>query len=386
VRVVGGKFAAAIIAVSILSCLHNGLSVVSLLLFLRKVLRFYLLAIILINSNIDDLSMRKINRLIVWLFVVQIPVAAVKLWFYGQGEQAIGTYAFRSGGNSTIIPLIAVSFLFPYYYLYRKSLYNILLGVGFLAFGVMGGKRGIAILMPLVVLFASWCVRRSLNRRGLSRKTSVIFLTSIVGSMLSVYLVSRLVPRLNPDREVWGTFSVAYSIDRLLERTSMSQDGLVTHRAAATKATVDSLRHRGMPAVLLGLGPGSVMKSIFDQYDTRYVKRVDDLGILYGITAFVWLAFQVGICGTVAWLGFLVYAFVLLSRIVKSETNTYWKAFHVGMMSFSFVALLISSAYNANLIIGDLTSFLYMVLLAFSMRRHALNLNLKRCNSLRTSH
>jgi len=370
-------YAAAIVAISVLSWVGSGLSLVSMLLFLRKVLRFYLLAVILVNSNIDELYMKRANRLMAWLFIIQIPTAVVKLFIYGQGESAIGTYAEGSGGNSTVMPMIAVSFLLPYHYMYRKRLATFILGLGFLAFGIIGGKRGIVVLVPLVILLSALCMRWNMGRR-LGRRSVTIFLAVIVGGLLAFYATCRAVPRLNPDRRVWGRFSASFAMQILRERLETEQEGGASHRISATVTAWRHVYKHGAGTVLLGRGPGSMMLSIFQRYDKRFAGTADGLKIRYGITGLSWLLLQAGILGAAAWLGFFIYSFFLVARIGKQETDPYWRAFHVGMMGFTLVTLLVSCIYNTSLLIGDCVAFVYMVLLAFSIKRRYLSIEAAR--------
>jgi len=370
---IGPVFPALVIAVSTLSWVGSDLSFMSMLLFLRKVLRFYLLAVVLVNSNIGETVMRKANRWLAWLFVLQIPTAAVKLSIYGQGEQAIGTYAASSGGNSTVIPMIAVSFLLPFHYMYRKRLATVLLGIGFLAFGIIGGKRGIVVLIPVVVLLSAVCMHWNMGRRMFGRRNFTVIFSVIVGGLLAFYATCRTVPRLNPDGRVWGRFSASFAMELLKERLETEQEGGASHRVSATATAWRHIYKGGTGTVLLGDGPGSRMKSIFQTYDKRYAGTDDGPNIRYGTTGLSWLMLQIGVLGAAVWLGFFVYALFAVSRNGRKEQDPYWRAFHVGMMGFTLVTLLVSCIYNTSLLFGDCVAFVYMVLLAFSIKRDQLN-------------
>ena len=378
-RFVEGRLVFLLILISMLSGLYNGTSFIgssfSLVLFLRKVLRFYLLMIILLNTDIDETMMKQINKLIAWLVIIQVPVAVVRLFIYGQGERAIGTYAYSSGGNSTTIPLIAVSFLLPFHHLYRKSIWNLLVGLGFLLFGIIGGKRGIVVLVPLMLLFTFWTMRRSIGKNVLSRRVVMAFMSVIMSAFLSFYVVARLVPRLNPDRKVWGRFDASHTVERVFSKVSGRRSGgASTGRLSSTRRAIAVMQEAGTERFLVGLGPGSMMKSIFTSFDTRYTAQLRRLRIEYGMTGLMWLTFQIGIIGAVIWLSFFGRMFFLTSRFARTEPEPYWRMFHMGMTNFSAVVLLISCGYNVGLIIGDLAALLYMVMLAFSFKRHELNL------------
>ena len=103
------------------SIVNKNLGIYSLL-SVRSIFRFYIFYIAIVNLPLEEMQLKKINYFLFWVFIIQIPVATVKLFFYGQGERAIGTYSMTDGSLSTIIPMIAISFLIGYYIFYKKNL------------------------------------------------------------------------------------------------------------------------------------------------------------------------------------------------------------------------------------------------------------------------
>lgn len=369
---VGQPYVWMVLAVCVLSMLVNGTDLLSLVLFLRILLRFYLLLVILINAAIDTPFMRRTNRLLSWLFLLQIPVAVIRLFYFGQGEWAIGTYAYHAGGNSTVIPMLAVAFLLPIHYLYRRSPRNLLIGVAFVAFGIIGGKRGIVILVPVALLIAAACLRWTVGRRAFSRVGILILIATAIGGWLSFYAVARMVPRLNPDGEVWGRFSAAYAVGKVAERIApeplRQKERLAQHRATATVIVWRHLHERGLTQVLIGEGPGSYLQSFISSRD-RQREKLARLGIGYGLTGLTWMMLQMGLVGALAWTGFYLSMFRLLLKHARREADPYWKAFLVGTMAFTGVAVTVNVIYNSVPLIDDLTSLVYMLLLAFAIKR-----------------
>jgi hypothetical protein len=367
IRFFGGPIVITFVLIAAVSLLLNNANTVNSLLFLRLIFRFYLLLIVLINLDYDETFMLKINKLIAWLFIIQIPTAVVKFFIFGQGERAIGTYAMYGGGPSTFLPLIAIGFLSSYYFLYRKSLTNLWLALGFIVFSTIGGKRAFVFFLPVVIFFIGASLRKRI--KGFFRYSLLV----VIGLLLTFYFVARLVPTLNPERQVWGTFSPIHIINYSTEYTTHeSEDHKAAGRVSATIAIYRYLTSQGIHTTLLGVGPGAFMKSMFSSFDSSYHKQDDKIGVEYGMTGLNWLALQVGYLGATVWLSFYIYAMWITFNYYRRETNTYWRAFQFGMSAFSFVVLLNSLAYNGGLINGDTFPLVYMVLLSFSIKRNAL--------------
>ena len=141
------------------SYLINRNSLIHGLLFLRLTFRYYLLFLAVINLDFNEKSMKLLNNILIFLFIIQIPTAVVKLFIYGQGEAAIGTYGTHGGGPSTVIPMIAVGFLFPFYFFYKPSKLYLFLAFSFIAFGIIGAKRAIILFVPITIVFLGWHMR-----------------------------------------------------------------------------------------------------------------------------------------------------------------------------------------------------------------------------------
>lgn len=339
------------------------------LLFLRQTLRFHLMLWILLTIPISDKTVLKTHRLLVWLFLLQIPTAIVKLFIFGQGERAIGTYAIRGGGNSTVIPMIAAGFIICFHYLYRQRKVSWLLLVLFLAFGLVGDKRAVILLVPITIAFSAWII---LGRRLEMKKVVGVVTISALFILVIVYGGVRLLPTLNPDHKVGGRFSWHYAVN-YIKNYSMGYSG-VRHlsygRVESTRRIHDHLQKRGAMSWLFGMGPGTFTKSSYGERDRDYMRgQLSNVGVKYGIMSLNFLALQVGYLGVFTWIGFFVYSYVVLRRKALRETDPYWKAYMASMVSLTFIAIFISIIYNNVFLEGDLIAMVYMMLLAFSLRR-----------------
>ena len=116
---------------------------------LRIILRFYLLYLALINLNLSDSELKKINNLIIFLFLIQLPAVAYKFSIYGVSERTIGTYALRGGGLTTMFPIIVISYCMSWYVLYKKSVWYLLISTSFIIWGIVGAKAALFYLYPV---------------------------------------------------------------------------------------------------------------------------------------------------------------------------------------------------------------------------------------------
>jgi hypothetical protein len=364
----GWQFVVLFLVATLVSLALNETPIRLAMLFLRQTLRFHLLLWVLLMLPIPEKTFLKINKLLVWLFLLQIPTAVVKLFIFGHGERAIGTYAIRVGGNSTVIPMIAAGFIICFHYLYRQRKVSWLLLLGFLVFGIVGDKRAVILLVPMTITFAAWAI---IGRRLAAGKVVRVVALSVVFLVTIVYSGVRLLPTLNPDHKVGGRFSLEYAVS-YIKNYSVGYSG-VRHlsygRVETTRRIHDHLQQRGAESWLFGMGPGTYTKSSFGQRDKHYMEdQLNMLGVSYGIMSFNFLALQVGYVGVVTWMGFLIYALVVLRRQSLRETDPYWKAFLMGMVTMSFAAFVISLTYNNVFMESDLIAMIYMMLLAFALR------------------
>jgi hypothetical protein len=377
IRLFGLVFVTAFVAVSLSSTyLINDTSTISLVLFLRQCLRFFLLLWILINLDLPERLMLKVHKLFIFLFLIQIPTAVIKLFLYGQGEQAIGTYAMSGGGNSIAIPMVAASFIICYHYFYKRSLSHWILIIAFFAFAVIGEKSAIFIFMPMTIIYAAIiCFRYKGHEAYFNRNRVAVLLSLLIITPTVFYISVRMIPGLNNENKIWGSFSLSYLVDYSLSyNKGVSGENLSYGRLETTDRIFQHLYYdRDSVNFLFGDGPGKYVKSSFpgyDMYDYKYALRL--LGISYGMTGLNYLAMQVGYIGAAIWISFFLYASLFLRQCAMHETEPYWQAYFKSMECVSFVVVLLSLTYNNVFLEDDLMSMSYMMLLAFAIRRNEL--------------
>jgi len=353
---VGGWIILAFLVVSLLSLYINKSGFVNLLLFLRLVLNSYLLFLAVINLDLEESKIKIFLNTLLALIVIQLPVAVIKLFIYGQGEQAIGTYDYHGGTLSTALPLIVIGFGFSYFLMYKKSFFFIGLVLGAVAFAIIGGKRGFIFFLPLILIFLSWYLKDNFKN---------LFRYAVVGGVvffIALYFALSFVPRLSPESG-GRSFDPGYAIDFATDYTTRELGGVSWGRTRTNINVFKDLADRGIIAFLFGTGPGSVMKTRFATFDTRE-KLMEEFNIGYGITGLSWIAINVGYLG-------MFFSFFLIFWIMRRctsyysiEKNPFWRSFGLGMIVFSFVMIIINFAY-APILLVDMIAIHYFLLSGF---------------------
>jgi hypothetical protein len=241
---------------------------------------------------------------------------------------------------------------------------NFWLSLGFIAFSIIGNKRGFIFYLPVILFFVGWQIRHQI--RGYFKYVA----WAILCLMLAFYLVPRILPSLNPEHKVWGEFDINHIVTYVTKYNTASERGKTTGRVSSTVTTYNYLAESDATVTFFGRGPGTVMKSFFEKYDRRYLSQMETLGIKYGMTGLNWLSLQVGYLGTVIWFCFYLYVYSRLKLFFENEYHPYWRAFNLGMLNFTVVALIMSLTYNIVLITHDTFSMVFFLLLAFAIKRN----------------
>lgn len=333
----GLPIALSFLFVSLFSLIANNSPVIPALLMLRILFRYYLLFLAIINLGFDEKSQKVIINILIFIFLVQLPLSVVKLFVHGQGETSLG---LSSHSVSTIFPLIAIGFLLSYYFVYRRRLSYLLAALGFVGFSIVGGKRAFIFFMPVLLIFLAWLLRKE----NFLRLRFIILV--ILFFSLSLYFVARLVPTLNPQRKIWGEFSLRHMVDYAISyETNVSLTGEPTGRISATVQTFKVLSRKNLSGYVFGYGPGTIIKSMFSGYDRRAAIR-SQFGIEYGINGLSWLGIQVGYVGTVIYMLIFYYLMKKCYCYYKKEKDPFWRSFALGMAGFSFILLFTSLVYT----------------------------------------
>jgi hypothetical protein len=360
IKTVGLRFVIVFFILVLGSQIFNDTGLVSALLMLRLLFRYYLLLLATINLDLSDKEMKRIFSVLVFIFVLQLPLSVIKLLLYGAGESPLGL-----GGHSlsTIVPLIAISFLYSFYFLHKKKTIYLVGMASFVGFSIIGGKRAFVFYLIVLVIFLTWIIRRYAKLNF-----AVIFLGAII-VLVSFYFAARLLPTLNPQNKIWGNFDLKYIINYALNyETNIRATGLSAGRVVTTANVFNNLNKNGFLHSILGFGPGIIIQSMFSGYDRSSILE-DRFGIAYGVNGLVWLGIQVGYLGLLA---FFLFLFSLLRAsylYFLNEHRSFWRPCALGIVGFSFSLLLTGMLYSPFFNNDSISAFYYCVMgLAFINR------------------
>ncbi len=296
-------------------------------LLFRYVILFYTLQVLPLRER----AVKNLIRFILILLVIQIPVAVVKLFLYGQGESAIGTYAVSGGLYSTILPLIGISLFFGLFYFLKRRTFYILVCIGFVAFGIIGGKRGILFLVPALMIY----LFLSLPRKTVSLRTRMVsYALLFVLLAMSVWAPLAFLNTLRDD-------PLGYAISY---ETATSRDQSIG-RVSTTINVFNTLASRPK-AFFFGFGPGSLLESYWSEYMGRIRRDVESFGFLYGITGFSWNAIEFGYLGAILFLLPIIHLYKINRRFLLKTEDAYWKALSFGLGGITAFSIVIHVVYG----------------------------------------
>lgn len=356
----GSSLAMVFLLSAIFSLFLNDSGLVPGLLMLRLLFRYYLLFLAVINLGLNEPPMKLTINIIVFVFLVQIPLSLVKLFKFGQGETSLG---LSSHSVTTIFPLVAIGYLGALYIFYKRNPTYILYMFAFVGFSIIGGKRAFIFFLPILLFYLAWVVRKNFVF-----KPSLIFLGILI-IFISLYFVARLIPTLNPQREIWGDFSLKHIVNYAVEyETGVTKTGVPIGRISATSEIFRSLKSKGFSGFVFGYGPGTIIKSMFSDYDRREAVK-SRFGIGYGLNGLSWLGIQVGYFGVFVYFYFFYLFFRKARAYLEIEQDPYWKSFALGMVGFNFIFIITSLVY-VPFFSHDAVAAFYFCLSGIIMLRH----------------
>lgn len=306
-----------LVFISIISGLNNDIDFFSIIYFIRDISLHYLYFLILINEN-DKRIFNRIYKVIVVLFLIQLPAALVKLFVIGVAEKVIGTISPLSGSLSTIIPAFVSIILLVTWFDKRKNIYIILI-IFYLGFGLIGGKRAVIFILP-IFLFIAYIFYLYLSEPGkkVSLLSKMLPLSLLV--LIIFYVTARINPTLNPGNKVWGSFDFNYVIN-------YTEDYSTTEKVR-TRGDVPRIEawayflalqsNKGIIPLLLGDGAGKLIISSYNE-NAGENPMVEYYNVFYGgRMGAMWLFLQIGLIGV-----FLYFAlfFKIIRYTLKNNSS-----------------------------------------------------------------
>jgi len=314
---------------------------------LRLTLRFFIFYVALINLGLTDSQLKKINTLLFILFIIQLPASAIKFYFYGVSEMTMGTYTVRGGGLTTIIPIIALGYLAGYYVFHKPRSVYLLLGVGFIAYGIVGAKAALFFLLPVTFFGLYYLIYIRGKRVNVAGHLPMIAIIVVLSIVVGATII-KFNKRLNSEREVGGSIDLSYALKYSREYprgANYYNPEFASGRFSTTMLTFDTVWEGGLPHIFFGYGPGSLTGSVLSKRPSidRNIFRISGS---YGKTGMVFILTEYGLFGLIA-LGLMFCMFAHMCwQWYNHEKEPYWKAFAVGSLVFSLLNVFIFFAYN----------------------------------------
>lgn len=333
---------------------------------LRLLYRFYIFYLAITFLELSDEDFKIINLFIAFLFLIQIPVVAIKFLLRGIRETTTGLYSTGDGSLTTYIPIVVIFYAASYYLLYRKKVSYVITIFGFVFVAIAGAKRAVFYLFPIQFMAIYYFIYF---------KNKSIPFTKKIGGFVAIFAIILVMSSLilslnrsfNPEGEVGGSIDPGYAL-RYTERYNMGVDGYgnTYGRLSTTIRTIELLWDSGPLQLLFGSGPGLKTRTFLDDKadKKRFKELKEEEMISYGQTAMTKIAAEYGILGVFSYLLILIPAAVMCLKYVRYENDPYWKAFAAGSVGFSFSMLIFFFIYNASSIWGDTLPALYFYAMA----------------------
>jgi len=362
------------VLISVISKFSNNMTFLQFLAFIRHYLIGIIFFYLILNLNIAEKDLKSIWKLVLFLIIVQIPIAVVKLLTMGAAETPmIGSIANLGGSISTILPMLGTVIFASFYFFYGERK-NLLIIVGLLFCGFVGLKRAISIYLPLtfIITFLSYhFLEKKKNIASLFASNSVVFI--MIMTPICFYLLVRLSPSLNQENQIWGSFDPGFTIDYMQSyETRSDYNELLGNRLEGTGRynawqAAQSFIQTSRYSYFKGIGPGYIESSALGGAD----EALSLISLGYGVAMIggVRIFLQIGLIGLAAFLFFHVKIFMqilrkLQTRVHKSNNDVF---VFIAFVSF-FVFFIDILTYSPTMLIEPAIGFTFYFILALALK------------------
>lgn len=328
----------------------NDVDLIQATLFFRKFGFYILFFYAIFNVMLTKVQKDKLLSLLIFLFLIQIPAALIKLFVLGGTlEKIVGTMTVMEGSLATTMPLLPIAYLISHYLNYQK-IKDIILILLFIGIGLISNKLGILFYVMILFLFLSYFHSSPKLYLPNFKFIKNILINSIYLTIIfSLFVI--LNPRANPEHKVGGSIDLDYLVkftqdyQTLDLQTGVEGDG----RFDAPFVALDRLYNGGLLNVLFGFGPGDIVQSSLIKFDDPLLEKYN---IGYGgRLGLVWFLMQVGVVGTLLFILFHLYLLKRLFIIYRSiylEPNA--KVLTLTAIGFSLLFFLDFLTYSPEMI------------------------------------
>lgn len=362
-----------LIYITFLSAIVNSTSIIKVILFARIAFMPMIFFIALYNYPLQRKYYIIFRNLIVYLFLLQIPVNIGKYFIIGKNELVIGSMSITGGGLTTIFTLIGISFSFAYYIRYKKF-YYLILCVGFYISAIIGRKRAIFVFIPLILIVIFFLYRKYFIEKTFFPFRKILLV--IILSFSAIYVSLRTFPKLNPEHTQWGSFDINYALSTSWRYSvyKTTDDANYYGRLDGYRAIKEViLRKYGISKLMLGLGPGEIIPSRFLS-DVAGVKSSTISGRKYDIgygskMVFTWLLLQIGLLGALCYFFYYFKFFKLTLKLAKHpKMHGNDKVLLLGFMGVYFIYLLDFFLYSNTTLKLEPIFIPFMFFLSYFLR------------------
>lgn len=367
----GSLFMLGVLFVTIVSYLANEPETMPAIFFIRQVFIYYLFFFALQNLDLSEKTIDKINKLIILLFLIQLPAALVKYITVGQNEGWIGTVSWQGAQFSTTLPLFAIAFLIAFYFFRREKKYLILI-IGFCCFGIAGHKRALMFMIPVVLIFVWYLYgkQKTFNFRLKFAQLKYFIVIGVVCIVVFVVTVKTLETGMYNEgfnfNRIYENF-VWYNTRNQIADYGFNADlGYTMGRFTITSIAFDNIKNADFIQKLFGFGPGTMIRSphLGRSKETAY----EFFGI-YGVyTGFVITVLQVGLLGTLLLVCFYLSLFRKAYKTYRKTQNKDFKMLILGFLGATFVFLLDFFAYGSTTMFLGVLAPVYFYVAALILR------------------
>jgi len=357
----------------LLSFLVTDVTSLHLMLFIKRFGVYILFFYSLFNIKLSEKQKKKIVSLFIFMFIIQIPAAIIKLLVLGGTlEKIVGTMSVMEGSLATTMPLLAISYLIVFYLDSPKLKYIILI-LSFIGIGLVSNKLGILFYVMFLFIYLSYLFASPKfyfpNFKFFKKMTIMSIYLLIIFSLFVT-----LNPRANPEHKVGGSIDIEF-LQNFVENyqtldldTGVEGDG----RFEAPFVALKRLSDKGIVSLLFGFGPGDIVKSSLTAYENPLLEKYN---IGYGgRLGVVWMLMQIGILGTVFFVLFHFYIFKRLYRMYQTkEYDKFSKNIILTVLGFSALFFIDFFTYSAEMMMspGVTITYFFAVYYVFTLKKQS---------------
>lgn len=322
---------------SFLTSIFNRFDIFTLLMYFRKTLYFMIVFYTFYNYNFTDYESNLVKKYLIALFLCQTVVSFIKFAFVGITEFYIGTMSIEGGSLTTFFAMMGLGYTFVYYLKTKGKIFILLIFI-FILFSIIGDKRATIFFTIIVFLLVFYYYQYIVYNKSIfsSRSFRRIPVIAVLAIFL-FYITVRLLPALNPEYKIGGSFSLKHIVSFTLSTTSNRSTDFATNygRADAPAAVFELLSNSSKLGY--GFGAGDL---IISKYNNPSGLRLEDyIGVKYDIgygarTGLLWMGLQVGLIGVLLYMSFYLKLFNMVIKKTRAYKNMNDKV--VGIILFSF--------------------------------------------------